>query len=248
MKLKLSIVILLGTIITIIIYNITQNDKLKLLALGDGVASGMTAYNINGYSYNDYLKDDFKDKNQLQSYNNVFTSQKLTIRELIDNINNNVSKNIGGEHIPIQQAIKDANVLTLAIGMDELTNYSLNKKLTRKVINKYLEDYKELINLIKKINREKIIMLGFYPTYELTDIEYINKELKLIAETNNFEFIDISRIVQNKEYYFNDSSYYLNYKGHKAISDAILKVIWVKNMLKCINFNNLLLISLIFMI
>ena len=49
MKKKLIIITILGALITIIIYNFTIDNRLKLLALGDGLANGMTAYNV---SYN----------------------------------------------------------------------------------------------------------------------------------------------------------------------------------------------------
>ena len=77
MKKKLIIITILGALITIIIYNFTIDNRLKLLALGDGLANGMTAYNVSGYSYNDYIKDEFKNINQLYNYNNIFTKKDL---------------------------------------------------------------------------------------------------------------------------------------------------------------------------
>lgn len=225
MKKKLIIITLLGTLITIIIYNFTIDNRLRLLALGDGLANGMTAYNVSGYSYNDYIKDEFKRNNQIHNYNNVFTKKDLTVAELIRMINNNESNKQNNEIITIQQAIAEANVITVAIGLDELANQSLNNTLNKKVINNYFSELNILLQQLRKYNREKIIVIGLYKAYELDDMEYINKEIQKVAIKNKCKFVDISKVVQNDEYYFDNTSYYLNYKGHKKISDEVLKLI-----------------------
>jgi len=38
-------------------------------------------------------------------------------------------------------------------------------------------------------------------------------------------FIDISALSLNPEYYSNSTSYYMNYKGHKAIFEIMRKVL-----------------------
>ena len=225
MKKKLIIITILGALITIIIYNFTIDNRLKLLALGDGLANGMTAYNVSGYSYNDYIKDEFKNINQLYNYNNIFTKKDLTVAELIRMINNNESNKLNNETITIQQAIAEANVITVAIGLDELANHSLNNTLNKRVINSYFSELNVLFQQLRKYNREKIIVVGLYKAYELEDIDSINKEIKKVANKNECEFIDISKVVQNEEYYFDNTSYYLNYKGHKKISAEVLKLI-----------------------
>lgn len=225
MKKKLILITIIGAIITIIIYNFTIDNRLNLLALGDGLANGMTAYDVTGYSYNDYIKDKFKESKQLHNYNNVFTQKDLTTAELIKMINDNVSKKVNDETISIQQAIAEANVITLAIGLDELANHSLNNTLTIKVTNNYFDDVNKLLKMLREYNREKIIVIGIYKAYEINNIEEINTKLKQISIKNDCEFVDISKIVTNEEYYFDDTSYYLNYKGHKSISTEILKII-----------------------
>ena len=60
MKYKILTIILLGTVLTSIIYVTTREEKKNILAIGDGLSSGMTALNVNGYNYNDYLFDKLK--------------------------------------------------------------------------------------------------------------------------------------------------------------------------------------------
>jgi len=225
MKKKIIIIIIIGIILSVLIYYITLNNKLKLLALGDGLASGMTAYNVNGYSYNDYLKDYFKNKNNLQYYNNTFTEANIEIADLIQKIKSNYSKIINGKETTIQQSISKANVIIIGIGMDELATKSLNNKLTKKDVKNYLNNLKRLLTLIKKYNHDKVIVLGIYDAYHIKNVELINKEIKKITKTNNYDFVDISKVINSNEYYFNDTSYYLNYKGHKKINEELQKII-----------------------
>ena len=172
-----------------------------------------------------FLKDSFKKNNNLQSYNNGFTEANLEIKELIERINSNYTKTINGKVITIQQAITHANVIIIGIGIDELANKSLNNKLTQKEISSYISNMEKLLILIKKYNHEKVIVLGVYNAYNIKNVDIINYELKLITEKYSYDFVDISKVINNEEYYFNDASYYLNYKGHKKINEELQKVI-----------------------
>ena len=92
MKKKIILITLIGTIISFIIYFYTQNNDITIVSLGDGVSTGMTPYLIEGYSYNDYLKDDYKTKHELKAYYE-YGSPNMTIKELIYDIKIN-AKNL----------------------------------------------------------------------------------------------------------------------------------------------------------
>lgn len=225
MKKKLILICAFGLIAIIFIYYSTINNKVKLLTLGDGIASGMTAYNVTGYSYGDYLKDYFKKQNHLQSYINNFAEANKTISNLLDEINKNYSLEINKEAITIQQAIKKANVIIIAIGQDELTSRSLSEKINNKDLNNYYKDITQLLKYIRKINHERVILIGLFDAYNLNNVSLINDELSNIAKDLDCDFLDISNTVKNEEYFFNDTSYYFNYKGHKRVSEELIKLI-----------------------
>lgn len=218
MKKKIIIITILGVIFSFLIYFYTRNDNLNIVALGDSIALGMTPYNIEGYSYNDYLKEEYKDKHKLNKYYE-FTGSGKTVKELIYEIKENKSITIKNETIEIQRAINEADILTISIGMDELSE----DKITKNIINDYEEDITELLNLIKKLNNNKVIILGLYTikTEELLNINKINAFIKDKATLNNFIFIDINSSLNKDEYFFNKDSYYINYLGHKEIYTKI---------------------------
>jgi len=225
MKNKLLVICILGVMAIIFIYYGTINNKVRLLSLGDGFASGMTAYNVNGYSYADYLKDYYKKENNLENYNNIFPEANLTSEQLYNNIKKNIKKSYNSKNIAIQQAIKEANVIIISVGLDELSSKSLYNKVTSKDLNNYYNNINNILKIIRKINNEKVILLGLYQAYNIKEVDKINKNLNKLAISNNCEFLDVSKTIVNEEYFFNNTSYYLNYKGHKKVNEELIKLI-----------------------
>ena len=222
MKKKLILITLLGGILSSIIYFFTQNNEITIMSIGDGLSSGETPYGIEGYSFNDYLKEDYLTIHKLNNYIE-YASRDKTIKELIYEIKENKEITLKNEKIEIKQAINKADILTIAIGMDELAN----NKITSKIKNEYLHDLEELFSMINLLNKNKVVIISLY-TWEKNDlltIEKLNASVRDIALTNNFEFVDINKILMNEEYFFQKNSYYINYLGHKRIYEEIKKVL-----------------------
>ena len=83
MKKKIILIALIGAILSVVIYFYTQNKEITIVALGDGLALGMTPYGIEGYSFNDYLKEDYLNKHELKAYIHEFARKGKTIKEQI---------------------------------------------------------------------------------------------------------------------------------------------------------------------
>lgn len=223
MKKKIILIALLGGILSVIIYFFTQNNEITLVSIGDGLSLGMTPYGIDGISFNDYLKEDYELQHNLKTYIHEFASTGKTIKELIYEIKENKTIAIKNEKIEIKQAINQANILTIAIGMDELAN----TKITKEIKNEYLHDLEELLSMIKLLNKNKVVIISLYKwgKNDLLTIEKINASIRDIALTNNFLFIDINKILMNNKYYLTSDSYYINYLGHQAIYKEIKKLL-----------------------
>ena len=222
MKKKIITIALLGAILSVIIYFFTQNSEITIVSIGDGISSGMTSYGIEGYSFNDYLKEDYRTKHELKEYIEYAIPNK-TVKELIYEIKENKSIVKKEEQIEIKQAINKADILTIAIGMDELANI----KITNQIKNEYLHDLEELLSMIKMLNGKKVIILSLYSwgKNDLLTIEKLNAGIRDIALSNGFLFVDINKILMNKGYYLSTDSYYINYLGHKSIYEELKKVL-----------------------
>ena len=220
MKKKIITIALLGAILSVIIYFFTQNSEITIVSIGDGISSGMTSYGIEGYSFNDYLKEDYRTKHELKEYIEYAIPNK-TVKELIYEIKENKSIVKKEEQIEIKQAINKADILTIAIGMDELANI----KITNQIKNEYLHDLEELLSMIKMLNGKKVIILSLYSwgKNDLLTIEKLNAGIRDIALSNGFLFVDINKILMNKDYYLSTDSYYINYLGHKSIYEELKK-------------------------
>ena len=222
MKKKLILISLLGGILSVIIYFFTQNNEIIITTIGDGLTSGMTSYGIEGFSFNDYLKEDYTNKHELNYYIE-YANANQTVKELIYDIKENKKVKMLQKEIELKQAISKADILTIAIGMDELANIKIN----RAIKEEFLHDMDELLSMIKMLNQNKVIVVGLY-TWGKNDfltIEKLNASLRDITLTNGFEFIDINKIMMEKNYYLTTDSYYINYLGHKRIYEEMKKVL-----------------------
>ena len=228
-KYKLILIILICSLLAIVINFINIEDKVSVMAIGDGVAKGITSYNMEGISYNDYLKDYFLNKEKLKNYNTEFSKKDLTTKKLY----NFLIKNIVGYNTkkPIKQLIAKSNLLIINIGMDELEKISLDKNNEREKIIDYLNYYDKFCGELREFYNKNIIIVGLYPTKDLnTNLIYsINNNLKQIASQNNTSFIDIMALSMNPKYYGDNNSYYMNNLGHEKIFELIKRTIMKNN-------------------
>ncbi len=218
MKKQIIFTIISGVILAFFIYKITYHEEMNFVSLGDGVSLGFTAYNVKGYSFNDYLKDYFLDCTVLSDYIFEFSSVDETSKSLLNKLSNN--ETLGNSSLSIQQAISKASVITLSLGMDELNNL---KSLKTRDIDIYLSNVDKIINIIRNINKKQIFLLSLYESNKLSGdvVEKTNKRLEEIASKYQVVFVDITGVFDNKSFYLMPNSYYLNYKGHQFISELI---------------------------
>lgn len=217
MKYKILIIIILGTLFTSIIYFHTDKDNLNVLALGDGISTGMTSYHIEGYDYNDYLTEYLNENKQLESYYRGFNEVDETATSVLTKINNNIESI--NKKIKLKQAIKEADIITISLGMDELNNYAKKNNLGSTKINGYLKKYEEVLKTLRKLNDKKIYLIGLYETSLInhSKVQKLNEILSNLAKQYRIEFIDIEEIKNHKEFFIVQNDYYLNYKGQEYI-------------------------------
>lgn len=221
MKYKIAIIILSGIILTSIIYCYTTKEKINVLALGDGISTGMTIYHVEGYDYNEYLTEMLNEENNLDNYYRYFNEIDETASNLVTKINNNMTSI--DKKIKLKQAIKEADIITISLGMDELNNYAKKNTLGSTKINGFLNKYEEVINIIRKLNDKKIYVIGLYASHLVNSskISKINQELEKICQRYNSTFINIEEITEHQEFFLQKNNYYPNYKGQEFIYNKI---------------------------
>lgn len=190
---------------------------MNIVTLGDGISTGETAYDVTGYSFNDYLRDYYEETGAVEEYIKEFSIKGETTETLKTKISNNYT--LESTNTKIQQAIAEAKILTIAIGMDELNQ----KNLKSKQIDQYIENMDKILTVIRIYNNKDIFLISLYPTAVLNKekVQEINRKLKELSTKHRVTYIDIENITENKEYFFSSNSYYLNYKGHRYISEQI---------------------------
>ena len=95
------------------IYNNTIDEKINYLVLGNDLS-------IDEDNYSLYVKNYLDSKNILGDYNTSFVDLDLRITDLINKIKYNESVKINNKTVGINMLLKNADVITISIGMNEL--------------------------------------------------------------------------------------------------------------------------------
>ena len=213
---------MISVILTYFIYFLNREDKLYIMNIGDGIASGETSYNIDGISYNDYIKEYYTDKNLIKEYNDTYSYKNYKIKDLLYDIDNNVLDS--NNDLFIKQIIHKANIIIINIGEDELTKLAITNDLDISTIKEFINNFDELLDNLSDLSEAKKIVIGYYENNNLakSDVIVLNSEIANLCNKYESIFIDISDIIVNKEYFLSNNSYYFNYKAHKLIAEMII--------------------------
>lgn len=198
-----------------IIYAKTYDDKKFYLAVGDGITAG----------YNDIIINYLDNLDVLKEYNNSFINKDYRIKDLIRVIKYNEEMNINNKSVSIHYLLKEADIITLSIGMNDIY-YKLNNntKYIYSYVNEMVNDMEILLDSIKKYSCNKVIVLGYYNiTNKNNDIfTYLNYKVKSLVETYGYDYIELANII-NKDHLQSTDNYYLNEEGNQLISKLIVE-------------------------
>ena len=212
------------------IYNLTVDNELFYLSIGDGIAKGITDEgNVSLYNYTDSIKNYLTSKNKLKGFNNSFVDKDYRITDLFRVIKYKEEIIVNNDHISINELLKQADIVTISLGMNELYYKILvDNNNIYSYIDGMLSDMELLLKEVDRYNHKKVIVLGYYNTTNNNkDIfNYINYKLKNIVNKRGFEFIDIDKIINNNTKYFtSNTNFYLNNEGYQKISQIIVEKI-----------------------
>ncbi len=236
---------IIGTIITIIliyiIYILTYSNKITYLSLGDALAAGKTPYANYNYGYKEGIISYLEKKDLLESSNDEFIDEYSTIKDLIEDITNNLRLD---DKTNIKKEIREADIITISIGNNELEKIlnpifvSVNGLYYVHVedeINSILSDIETLFKTIKPYAVNETYFLGYYNMFprSITNIEeaekifnYLNTNVEKLCDEYDINYVDTYGLFEEETSYLpNPFSYYPNTKGYQIIADKIIETL-----------------------
>ena len=241
-------VIILAVIGLFLIFNKNSkkdsNDKIYYLALGDSVAEGINEEGLVGKGYADFIKEYLDDEGRLKFYTKRFAKSGYTIDDLKNDIENNSMIEVNGKKIYIQDALKEADLITLTIGANDLihgldlNNYTTKLAYldeTKKELDAILEKLEGLIELIRQYNDKQLLVTGYYNPFpnledhweELSElVEYFNFGVENICLRSEIKYVDLFHILYRdskalpNQYNIHPSQY-----GYELIAKEMIKII-----------------------
>lgn len=225
MKLKIILVLAIFTIILIFSYSNMNKKSINYTILGD---KELFSNNIISKNFLDLIYDELKNKTNFGLYNKSFLKEDIRIIDVINQIKDN--EKINDENI--QKVLKNSNILILHIGNNEirykLSKYDINENNERQIyiyLNQIIDDYKTLIELIKKYNNNNIIILGNYNDTNINKnnkyYKYVNDKLYNYSISNNIYFIDINSILIKDNNLTKTIPIYITNEGNLALFNKI---------------------------
>lgn len=236
MKKKKLVIFFLALIPIYIIYTMTYEENFTYVSIGDDLAKGHTPFDTYGESYTDYVYSYLKSKNSKTELNIDFIEEDIRITDLIDKIKNADKQN----NKTLPQIIKEANIITISIGSEELfskirSNYELYIKDNTKIfkyIDEMINNYEELIKEMKKITKADIFIIGYYNpindnTASLESIfNYLDIKFKNLEKKHKINYVPINEGFNQNTYYLpNPNHAFPSLEGYNYISTRIIEKI-----------------------
>ncbi|MBQ8891866.1 MAG: SGNH/GDSL hydrolase family protein [Bacilli bacterium] len=231
---KKIIIPILIVFLVFIIYKTNDEKLIDYMVLGDSISLGINSYGNKTYGYNDYIKRYLENNNLMHRYNNYFSKSNYTIKELTDDIENNKNILYDDKTYNIKRELREADLLTLSIGMDEFVKI-LNKNNIEfdniKVdLDNIISQMDTLLEKITEFSKAKIILVGYYnPKNNYNKnidriFAYMNSEYLNLSKKYNIDYVDIYNSIKSDSTYLpNELDYHLTSRGYLKISRDILE-------------------------
>lgn len=194
-----------------LIYNLTEDNNLSCLSIGDTIAD------------NPYLKNN----NLITQYNNNYINKDYRIVDLVNIIKYNKEIEIENKPVSIHRLLKNTDILIISIGMNDIY-YKLNSdtKSIYTYINDMVNNMEKLYDEINRYSYKKVIVLGYYNINNKNNdiFTYLNYKMKRITEKYNYQYIELNNIFKNNPNYLQKNTHFeLNNQGYNEINKIIVE-------------------------
>ena len=119
---KKIIIPILIIFLTFIIYKVNDDNLVDYMSLGDSIDLGINSYGNKSYGYNNYIKTYLENNNQLHKSNFFYSKNNYSLEELFNDINMDKKILYNDTTYNIKKELREADLITIAIGMDNLVN------------------------------------------------------------------------------------------------------------------------------
>ena len=194
-----------------LIYELTDNDNLTCLVIGDSIADNI------------YLRENKK----INNYNNQFINKDHRMIDLLHIIKYNEEINYQNNTISIHQLLKQSDIVIISIGMNDIyAKLEDDPKNMYTYLNEMVNNMELILDEISRYKNAKIIVLGYYNIFEKKNdlFIYINYKIKRITEKHDYIYIDTNKnLNNNQKYLLKNNQFYLNDHGYQEINELIVE-------------------------
>ena len=221
------------------------------VALGDSLAHGMNEVGAIGLGYTDFIAQTLKKDGLITSYTKDFAYSGYTTKNVLNDLQVDVEKEVTGfgyksEKASLRASIKDAEVVTLTVGANDLLPLLKRQQATgidmasiMKASTETMANYASILAEIKKLNpKAEIYVMGYYNSFPYYEealqsqfkmlLGVMNNSIKTTAEKVGAIFVPTADIVaKNVESYLpNPENIHLSEAGYQAVAnEAFLPII-----------------------
>lgn len=194
-----------------LIYELTDNDNLTCLVIGDSIADNI------------YLRENKK----INNYNNQFINKDNRMIDLLHIIKYNEEINYQNKTISIHQLLKQSDIVIISIGMNDIyAKLEDDPKNMYTYLNEMVNNMELILDEISRYKNAKIIVLGYYNIFDKKNdlFIYINYKIKRITEKHDYIYIDTNKnLNNNQKYLLKNNQFYLNDHGYQEINELIVE-------------------------
>lgn len=204
-----------------------EKHKINYVALGDSLAAGQTPYHQLDKSYADYLVKRFEQSQYSVSYNNFGVSRYTS-----ENLKNDISNNK-----EVQDKIKNANLITIDIGANDLlTKLKTDPTHVKDSLLAVANNLQIILQTIDSLNPNvKVLVMGYYnpfPHYSqeqqaslLPLLEALNKTIEDRSIANGDKYVPTAQVIKRNEdqYVPNSEDIHLNLEGYQVVAKEFWK-------------------------
>jgi len=222
-------------------------QPIDYLALGDSLAAGVSPNNELGKGYADYLSMAMLEIGALKTYNKGFSYPGYKTTDVLNDIKLNVTKDIYGigfeeKTAKLQQSIKDAEVITISVGANDVLplfkhdpttgKAIIDQKMALTTLQQVGTNYKSIMAQINEINPDaQVYVMGYYNPFPYLSedlqpllkqlLDMLNKAITTGLVGTQAIFVPTGDLIASeyKTYLPNPENIHLSEAGYKKVTE-----------------------------